>query len=140
MLLLSWHHLSKNTLESASFILGKWLEFQPVNILSVRYEIDVSVEWFLQNLDLICIEFYCLLGILLSIVWSRITFSLIFKIVGKREIGPKVLLSVLEHFLYRGLSLANLQSFEKRNNLIDKLQIWVTAFANLLTPSSRDSQ
>lgn len=73
-----------------------------------------------------------------SIVWSRITFSLIFETVGKWEIGRKFLVSALVCFLYRDLSLANLHLFGKWNNLIDKLKIWVIKFVNLLALFSRD--
>lgn len=56
-----WFMISSVFCKSAGFIPVKRLEFKPVNVLSVRYEIDV--QWFLQNRDFICRELNCLLDI-----------------------------------------------------------------------------
>ena len=67
-------------------------------------------------------------------VCSCITFSKILETIGRSEIGLKFLGSVLVPFLYKGLSLATLQSFGKWDSLIDKLQMCVMGMPNKLAP------
>ena len=108
-------------------------ESKPVNILSVRYESKVSVEWFLQNQIDIYRECSQPLDIPLfgpySLVWSYITLSVNLETIGRGEIGLKPLESVFLPFLCRGLSFASLQSFGKCDSLMDKLQIFLMGMA-----------
>ena len=71
---------------------------KPVIILFVKYESEASVEWFLREYSMVC--------------WW-IIFSKILETIGRSKIGLKFLGSVLVPFLYKGLSLATLQSFGK---------------------------
>ena len=75
-----------------------------------------------------------LLSVKYSMVCSCITFSKILETIGRSEIGLKFLGSVLVPFLYKGLSLATLQSFGKWDSLMDKLQICVMGMPNTSTP------
>ena len=79
-----------------------------------------------------------LLSIKYSIVWLCVIYSIIFETIGKREIGRKFLVSVLEPCLYRGFSLVNIQLFGKWDSLIDKLQNWFIMVANILVPSFKN--
>ena len=112
---ISWFMVLNAFCKFVGIILVKSPELKPVRILSVKFEIRVSVEWFLPNLD------WYLHRILSSVkyskVWSCIIFSIIFETIGKREIGRYTLGFASETFLYRGLSFADLQLFGKRDSL-----------------------
>ena len=86
-------------------------ESKPVNILFGKYESEVFVEWLLGKPDQYLQRM--LLSVKYSIIWSCITFSKILGTIGSREIGLKLLESVLVPFLYKVLRLATLQSFGK---------------------------
>ena len=83
-------------------------ESKPVSVLSLRDARHVPVERLLRNHD------WYLCRILLSVKYSIVSsciFFIMFETTGEREIGRKCLGSVLETFLYRDLSFANLQLF-----------------------------
>ena len=77
-----------------------------------------------------------LLSVRYYIVWSCITFSIILETIGRSEICLKISGSVLASFL-QGFKLS-LQSFGKRDSLMNELQICVMGVTNTSAPSSKN--
>lgn len=116
---MSWFMVSRAFCWLMKIIPVNRAELKSVNILFVKYEREVSVGWFLENLD------WYLKRMLYSVKWFIlswcINFSIILRTVGRREIGLSFLGSVLVSFRYRDLSYATLLSSGKWDSLMDIL-------------------
>ena len=85
-------------------------ESKPVKFYLLSIKVKYLLSGSCKNQTDIYRERYHLL---LSMVWSCLTFSKSLETIGRSETGLKSLGSLLVPFLYKGLSLATLQSFGK---------------------------
>ena len=90
----------------------KTMESKFVNILSVRYERHVSVEYISGNARWYLYRILCFVWY--SIVWLCIIFTMIFETLSRGEIGKKMFgfLKCLEHFLHEDFFKVNFYLLE----------------------------